>query len=58
MITAVDKLGIMRLASLMAKHASISAAVLVGETGLPALAASNLVGFHLHSVLLDATEDV
>ena len=48
----------MGLASLMAKHTSISAAVLVGKTGLPALATGNLVGFHLHSVLLDASEDV
>ena len=42
----------------MPEHAAVTAAVLVGQPCLPALATGYFVGFHFHTVLLDSAEDV
>ena len=58
MVAAVYELGVVCLASLMPKHAAVTAAILVGQPCLPAFATGYFVCFHFQSVLLDTAEDV
>ena len=58
MVAAVHKLIIMAFASLMTKHASFSAALIICSSCLPALTPSDLVGVHLEPILLDAPKNV